>query len=60
MFDVYCPRHQARILLGPRSIQVLRNTPDGTVLHWRCRCGATGVEPFGAAPLHARPVDSAA
>ena len=49
MFDVYCPCHQARILLGPRSIQALRNTPDGAVLHWRCRCGATGVEPFSAA-----------
>jgi hypothetical protein len=43
MFDVYCPRHQARVLLGSRSIESLVNAPDGVVLHWRCRCGERGV-----------------
>jgi hypothetical protein len=43
MFDVYCPRHQARVLLGSRSIETLTNTRTGVVLHWRCRCGERGV-----------------
>jgi hypothetical protein len=42
MFDVYCPRHQTRVLLGSRSIERLANTADGVVLHWRCRCGQRG------------------
>jgi hypothetical protein len=42
MFDVYCPGHQSRVLLGSRSITALENTPDGIVLHWHCRCGAAG------------------
>jgi hypothetical protein len=47
MFDIYCPSHQARVLLGPRAIEALENTPDGIVLHWRCRCGARGTELTG-------------
>ena len=42
MFDIYCPRHGARVLLGSRSIESIENTPDGIVVHWRCRCGTTG------------------
>jgi hypothetical protein len=42
MFDVYCPRHRGRVLLGHRSIDRLDNTPDGVVLHWTCRCGQHG------------------
>ena len=42
MFDIYCPRHRARVLLGARSIESIENTPDGITVHWRCRCGATG------------------
>lgn len=49
MFAIYCPSHQARVLLGPRAIEALVNTPDGIVLHWRCRCGARGTELTGRA-----------
>jgi hypothetical protein len=47
MFAIYCPSHQARVLLGPRAIEALVNTPDGIVLHWRCRCGTRGTELTG-------------
>jgi hypothetical protein len=43
MFDVYCPGHQARILLGSRSIDALVHGDDGIDLHWTCRCGTRGV-----------------
>jgi hypothetical protein len=42
MFDVHCPRHQTRVLLGSRSVDALEHTPDGIVVHWHCHCGATG------------------
>jgi hypothetical protein len=42
MFDIYCPRHRARVLLGSRSIESVVNTDDGIVVHWRCRCGEHG------------------
>ncbi|MGH9273206.1 MAG: hypothetical protein ACRDZU_01045 [Acidimicrobiales bacterium] len=47
MFTVFCPRHQARVLLGPRAIDDVVNTPDGVVLHWHCRCGAVGTVATG-------------
>jgi len=50
MFDIYCPRHQTRVLLGARSIESIRNTLDGIEVHWRCRCGATGTLMTGRAP----------
>lgn len=42
MFDAYCPQHEARVLLGPRSVDAIVRTPDGVVVHWHCHCGATG------------------
>ncbi len=42
MFDIYCPTHQSRVLLGPRSVEALVNTDDGVVVHWRCRCDTRG------------------
>ncbi|MGH9136107.1 MAG: hypothetical protein ACRD0G_03550 [Acidimicrobiales bacterium] len=48
MFDVHCPQHGSRVLLGARSIEALTNTDHGVVVHWRCRCGATGTRSFGA------------
>ena len=42
MFQIHCPRHQSRVLLGSRAVEALVNTPDGVVVHWRCHCGATG------------------
>jgi hypothetical protein len=47
MFAIYCPSHQAQVLLGPRAIEALVNTPDGIVLYWRCRCGTRGTELTG-------------
>ncbi len=43
MFTVHCPRHGARVLLGPRSIEALVNRPDGIELSWLCHCGTRGV-----------------
>jgi hypothetical protein len=50
MFDVYCPHHRSRVLLGPRSIESLANTAHGVVLRWRCHCGATGTRQFHSRP----------
>jgi hypothetical protein len=47
MFTIDCPRHQQRVLLGPRAVQTLENTEHGVVLHWRCSCGETGTEVLG-------------
>jgi hypothetical protein len=47
MFTIHCPQHQARVLLGTRAIEALVTTPDGVVLHWRCRCGARGTQLTG-------------
>ena len=55
MFSIDCPRHGCRVLLGSRSIEALVNTPDGIVLHWRCRCGATGVEHLGVSGNRQQP-----
>jgi hypothetical protein len=44
MFTAHCPGHRAEVLLGPRSIESLVNTPDGVVVHWRCACGARGTK----------------
>jgi hypothetical protein len=57
MFDIYCPRHQSRVLLGNRSIESIVNTANGIELHWRCRCGATGTEVTGRRSSMPRSVD---
>ncbi len=49
MFSVHCPRHGSEVLLSSNSIEALRNTERGVELHWRCRCGARGVEITGLA-----------
>ena len=46
MFDVYCPRHAARLVLFTDDIEALVNGPDGVELHWQCSCGHRGVTPF--------------
>ncbi len=43
MFSVDCPRHGARVLLGPESIVALAPVADGIEVHWRCTCGEAGV-----------------
>ena len=47
MFDAYCSRDRARVLLGPRNILSLHNTSDGIVVYVRCHCGHPGVVTFG-------------
>ena len=49
MFDVVCPGHGRRVLLGPHRIEAVVNTPEGIVVHWRCTCGARGRLLTGAA-----------
>ena len=46
MFAIYCPTHQSTVLLGPRRIEALRNTPEGVVIEWRCYCGTGGTHSF--------------
>jgi hypothetical protein len=65
MFDVYCPRHGTRVLLGSRSIESVVNTVDGITVQWRCRCGATGTLTTGrphprVSAAHADTLESAA
>ena len=52
MFDVLCPTHGTRVLLGPRSIDRIEATERGLEVHWTCRCGTSGVLLTG---LTARP-----
>jgi hypothetical protein len=47
MFSVHCPGHGSRVILGNRAITKLMNTEHGIELHWRCHCGAEGVEVVG-------------
>lgn len=47
MFSVRCPRHGAEVLLSSTNIEALHNTEAGIVVHWRCRCGARGVQVTG-------------
>ena len=50
MFDIYCPTHRSRVLLGPGRIEALRNTPDGPTIEWRCYCGTRGTHSFARRP----------
>jgi hypothetical protein len=43
VFDVYCPGHGARVLLGPRRIERVQTVTNSIHLHWRCYCGTRGV-----------------
>lgn len=56
MFSIHCHTHRTRVLLGPRGIESLDNTPDGVILHWRCYCGARGTQRYGREPAGARRV----
>jgi hypothetical protein len=47
MFSLYCPRHQARVLLGPDNIEGIATCAGGIELEWRCSCGEVGVEHLG-------------
>lgn len=43
MFSVFCPTHDARILLTRRNALDFWNGPDGPVIRWRCNCGHEGI-----------------
>lgn len=60
MFDVDCPRHGCRVLLGPRAIEAIENRRGGGILvRWRCRCGARGTLTTGVRAPQARLLESA-
>jgi hypothetical protein len=54
MFDIYCPTHRSRMLLGPDHIEALTNTHDGPIIEWRCFCGTRGTHSFGRRPRTAQ------
>ncbi|HSF86307.1 MAG TPA: hypothetical protein VLG28_11725 [Acidimicrobiia bacterium] len=43
MFDVYCPQHGSRVLLGYSAIDSVANTDTGIHVRFRCDCGYRGV-----------------
>ncbi len=42
MVGVFCPTHDATILMTRRNVTGFANTADGPVLAWRCNCGHEG------------------
>ncbi|HEY3139945.1 MAG TPA: hypothetical protein VGJ86_02385 [Acidimicrobiales bacterium] len=42
MFEVYCPSHEAVVLLTARQMEAVRSTRDGLLVTWRCWCGQRG------------------
>lgn len=40
MLTVFCPRHNARVLLSERRIRAVHNTADGIVVEVECHDGA--------------------
>ena len=39
MFAPYCPRHEARVLLGYESVVAIEPTPNGPKILLHCHCG---------------------
>lgn len=39
MFAPYCPRHDARVLLGYESVVAIEQTPNGPKILLHCHCG---------------------
>lgn len=47
MFTIYCPRHQARVLIWPSGLDGIVNH-DGVIdVHFHCTCGYRGVHRTG-------------
>jgi hypothetical protein len=42
MFEVFCPSHQTRVLLGTGRVRAVRNTSEGVIVEWECWCGHRG------------------
>ena len=43
MFDPYCETCSTTVLVGPRRLRSLDNTPTGIVLRFACWCGGEAV-----------------
>lgn len=43
MFSVFCPTHDARVLMTRRNALSFWNSDDGPVIRWRCNCGHEGL-----------------
>ncbi len=43
MFDIYCPQHGSRVLLGFSAIDSVANTDAGIRVSFHCTCGYRGV-----------------
>lgn len=43
MFDAWCPRERARVLLTTRRIERMVQHDARIDVHYRCWCGARGV-----------------
>jgi hypothetical protein len=42
MFTIDCHRHGTRVELAWSHVEAMRHTTVGTVVDWRCSCGARG------------------
>lgn len=43
MFTVFCPRHDAVVLIWPSGIDRIVNGDAGIEVHYHCLCGHNGV-----------------
>jgi hypothetical protein len=59
MFEVFCPSHQTRVLLGTGRIRAVRNTSDGVIVEWECWCGHQGRSLDGRTLVEARSMPEA-
>jgi hypothetical protein len=58
MFTVYCPRHDATVLIWPSGLDAVININPGIVLAFHCACGWRGlsaVTPAGRTPVDGAP-----
>ncbi len=42
MFSVFCPTHDATVLMTRRNAISFWNGDNGAVIRWRCNCGHEG------------------
>lgn len=51
MFTVFCPRHDADVLIWPSMIDGVRNTRAGIEVDYHCTCGNSGIWVTGRGAL---------
>jgi hypothetical protein len=49
MFTVFCPTHDAEVLIWTSGIDAIRNTPRGIEVVYHCTCGHRGLWVTGRA-----------